>query len=109
MHELGITRNIVAIVAEHAGNERVSRVQVEIGRLSAIVPDAVRFCYGVCASGTPLEGSELEIVDAPGRWQCRTCGAEFCRDSFVGSCECGSGDLDCVGGEELRILEMETV
>lgn len=109
MHELGITRNIVAIVVEHAGNDRVCRVQVEIGRLSAIVPDAVRFCYDVCASGTPLEGSELEIVDAPGRWLCRACGTEFVRDSFVGACNCGSAHLDCVGGQELRILEMETV
>lgn len=109
MHELGITRNIVSIVSEHAGDERVSRVQIEIGQLSAIVPDAVRFCFDVCASGTALEGSELEIIESPGRWRCRACHAEFERNSFVGACACGNRDLDCIGGEELKILEMETV
>ncbi|MDE5083091.1 MAG: hydrogenase/urease maturation nickel metallochaperone HypA, partial [Trichodesmium sp. St18_bin1] len=35
MHELGITQNIVAIVAENADNRLVKRVTLEIGELSA--------------------------------------------------------------------------
>lgn len=47
MHELGITRNIVAIVSEHAGDNKVKRVSLEIGKLSAIMPDAIRFYFDV--------------------------------------------------------------
>ncbi len=108
MHELGITRNIVAIVEEQAGNLPVLRVRLEIGRLTAVVPEAIRFCYETCVRGTLLDGSELEIVERPGRWRCRDCSGEFQRDGFAGACACGSRDLDCVGGEELKILEMET-
>lgn len=66
MHELGITRNIVAIVSERASGQRVIRVRLTIGRLSAIMPDAIRFCFDVCAHNTPLEGALLEIDQPPG-------------------------------------------
>ena len=39
MHEMGITRNIVAIVSEHAGPRKVRRVRLEVGMLSAVVPE----------------------------------------------------------------------
>ena len=67
MHELSITRNVVAIVSERAAGQRVTRVRLEIGRLSAVVPDSIRFCFDICAQGTPLEGAELEIVESAGQ------------------------------------------
>jgi hydrogenase nickel incorporation protein HypA/HybF len=67
VHELSITRNVVAIVSERAVGQRVTRVRLEIGRLSAVVPDSIRFCFDICAQGTPLEGAELEIVDSGGQ------------------------------------------
>jgi hydrogenase nickel incorporation protein HypA/HybF len=67
VHELSITRNVVAIVSERAVGQRVTRVRLEIGRLSAVVPDSIRFCFDICAQGTPLEGAELEIVERPGQ------------------------------------------
>ena len=66
MHELSITRNVVAIVSERAAGQRVTRVRLEIGRLSAVVPDAIRFCFDICAAGTPLAGAQLEIVESAG-------------------------------------------
>jgi hydrogenase nickel incorporation protein HypA/HybF len=66
VHELSITRNVVAIVSEQAQGQRVTRVRLEIGRLSAVVPDSIRFCFEICAQGTTLEGAELEIVESAG-------------------------------------------
>lgn len=108
MHELGIARNVVAIVGEHAGRQRVTRVRLEVGRLSAIVPDALRFCFDVCSDGTALAGARLEIDELPGRWRCRDCGWVFDSDRFGSRCRCGSAQLDCIGGEELKVIEMET-
>ena len=54
MHELGITENIVAIAVEYAEGLPVKQVTLEIGQLSAIMPDAIRFCFDVCCQGTCL-------------------------------------------------------
>lgn len=67
MHELSITRNVVAIVSERAEGQRVTRVRLEIGRLTAVMPDSIRFCFDICAQGTPLAGAELEIVESAGQ------------------------------------------
>ena len=108
MHELSITRNVVAIVAERSGSERVTRVRLEIGALTAGIPDALRFCFDICAQGTVVEGAVLEIVEIPGRGRCGDCGAETALAALVGRCPaCGAGRLRVVAGEELRIKEME--
>lgn len=66
MHELSITRNIVAIVSEHADERQVTRITLEIGKLSAIMPDAIRFCFPLCAKDTVAAAASLEIVITPG-------------------------------------------
>lgn len=107
MHEMGITRSVVAIVSEHAHGAKVTRVTLEIGRLAAILPDAVRFCFDLCAQGTVAEGACLDIVEIAGRGRCRGCGGEVLLERPYGRCACGSSDLELVAGEELKIREME--
>lgn len=66
MHELGLTRNIVAIVSEHAGGRQVRRVRVAVGPRACVERQALNFCFDVVARGTPLEGALLEFADAEG-------------------------------------------
>jgi hydrogenase nickel incorporation protein HypA/HybF len=107
MHELGITQEIVELVSTHARGARVKRVVIEIGRLTAILPDAVRFCFDLCSADTVAEGALLEVIETLGRARCRSCGAhtEF-QDTF-GCCGCGSFDLEWLAGLELKISEVE--
>ncbi len=107
MHELGITQEVVAIVAECSGGAKVLRVVLEIGKLTAILPDAVRFCFGLCTEGTPVEGAELEIIEVPGKARCQSCGGEVLLERPFGRCQCGCTDLDWLLGEELRVKEIE--
>ena len=107
MHELSITQSIVEACSERAAGARVRRVTVEVGRLTCVMRDALRFCYDVCAEGTSLQGSELEIIVIPGRACCRACGGEVAADDLATPCDCGSHDLHYIAGEELRIKEME--
>ena len=109
MHELGITRSVVAICAERANGARVQSVTLVIGRLSGVMSDAVRFCFDICAQGTPVEGARLEIVETPGRARCRACGGEIELRALVGRCACGSADLQMLSGDELKVREMEVV
>ncbi|MEC4818370.1 MAG: hydrogenase maturation nickel metallochaperone HypA [Scytonema sp. PMC 1069.18] len=107
MHELGITQNIVSIVAERAQRKKVKRVLLEIGKLSAILPDAVRFCFDICTQETVLEGAKLEILETPGLALCQQCGAEIPLEKPFGKCRCGSVHLNLITGEELKIKEIE--
>lgn len=107
MHELGVTRSVIAIASEHAHGAKVLRLTLEIGKLAAIMPDAVRFCFDLCAQGTVVEGARLDIVEIPGRATCGQCGGEVALERLYGRCVCGSSDLKLIAGEELKIREME--
>lgn len=108
MHEMTVTRNILETCRERAGNARVTRVTLEIGVLTCVMPDTLRFCYGVAVRGTNLEGSELQIIRTRGRTRCRDCGAVVAVKEVLSSCDCGSFNLEPPrGGDELRIKSME--
>lgn len=108
MHELSITRNVVAVVTERAAGLRVTRVKLEIGCLSAVSPDAIRFCFDVCAADTPLAGARLEIDEIQGRASCESCGMKFALTVLAGRCPgCGDAALHVIAGRELNIKEME--
>ncbi|MEO5763735.1 MAG: hydrogenase maturation nickel metallochaperone HypA [Casimicrobiaceae bacterium] len=107
MHELSITRSIVAICSEQAKGAPVRRVTVEIGKLSAVLPESVRFCFDVCTQGTLLDGATLEIIETAGLGRCKDCGADVALAELVGRCGCGSRNLALVRGDELSIREME--
>ncbi len=107
MHELAITRNIVAIVSEAAGGRRVRQVTLEVGRLSGISPDAISFCFDAVAKGTVLDGAQLEVRLIDGRARCNDCGAEFVTETIVARCPCGSQRSVRLAGEELTVKTME--
>lgn len=108
MHELGIAENIVAIAVEYAQGLPVKQVTLEIGQLSAVMPDAIRFCFDVCCQGTVLERAILEIIEVPGLGRCRHCETEISLTQPFGICDrCGSVELEIIQGQELKIKEME--
>ncbi|MGK7896447.1 MAG: hydrogenase maturation nickel metallochaperone HypA [Xenococcus sp. (in: cyanobacteria)] len=108
MHELGITENIVALAIEYAEGLLVTKITLEIGQLSAVMPEAIHFCFDVCCRGTVLEGATLEIIEIPGLARCRQCGTEMSLAQPFGICNnCGSIELEIIQGEELKIKEME--
>lgn len=106
MHELSIASAVVETCAERAAGARVLRVRLEIGQLAAVLPDALRFCFDVCAQGTAVEGAQLEILETQGRAVCDDCRRAVTLAAPLGCCDCG-GLLRIVAGEELRVKDME--
>jgi hydrogenase nickel incorporation protein HypA/HybF len=86
---------------------RVTCVHLEIGALSGVVADSIRFCFGLATEGTGLEGATLEITEPAARCRCRACGAEFQPDWPIMLCRCGSADVAVLAGEELKILSVQ--
>lgn len=109
MHELAITESLVDCICENVGDARVVRVVIEIGKLLAVMPAAVRTCFEVCARSTPLEGAALDIVEVEGRARCRCCQAEITVVDILPECACGSVEMSLVSGEELRIRHVEVI
>jgi hydrogenase nickel incorporation protein HypA/HybF len=67
MHELGITRNIVAIAQEAARGRRIVRITLEVGAQAGVDARAIAFCFDVVAQGTAAQGAVLDIVPLAGR------------------------------------------
>lgn len=109
MHELGITAEIVEIVTQRCGGRKVAKIVLEIGKLTAVMPDAVRFCFDMCTEGTVAEGASLEIIEPPGRARCKACGLEFDVAQPFAECGCGCFDLDWLSGTQLTIKNMEVL
>jgi hydrogenase nickel incorporation protein HypA/HybF len=107
MHELAIAESVVATVSENVGAARVTRVVLEIGRLSGVAAESVSFCFDLCARGTALEGARLEIIETPGRARCRQCDGAVEIADGIGFCGCGSADLEFLTGRELMVREVE--
>ena len=108
MHELSIADAVVTIAREHARGRRVSAVDVRIGRLRQVVPDALEFAFELVAAGTEVEGAELRVEHVPVRVRCARCAAESEAPEFPLACaECGSVDVEVVAGEELQVESLE--
>ncbi len=107
MHELAIMESIVDAVIERVGDAQVFRVRLEVGKLSGVVPDALRFCFELATAETPLAGAALEIMEIPGRARCMQCLADVELEDQIALCVCGSANLDFVSGQELKIKDVE--
>jgi hydrogenase nickel incorporation protein HypA/HybF len=108
MHELALADAIVEICREHAGGRSVTKVEVKIGFLRQVVPDSLAFAFELVASGTELDGAQLEIEQIPARVACNTCGAETTIDWFPLACTpCGGLDVELISGEECHVESLE--
>lgn len=107
MHEFGITESVVAAVRERLPDATIACVHLEIGALSGVTADSVRFYFGPATEGTNLEGARLDISEVPARCRCGTCGAEFEPDGPIPLCPCGNPDAAVLSGGEMRITAVD--
>jgi hydrogenase nickel incorporation protein HypA/HybF len=108
MHELSLTQSVVEAIAERVGDRKVHCVRLEIGKLSGVVVDSIRFCFDLVAEGTVLAGARLEIDEPPGECRCRGCAHEFTVDDPIVLCpRCGGADVAVRSGRDLLIKSVE--
>jgi hydrogenase nickel incorporation protein HypA/HybF len=109
MHELAVTEAIVEQIAAKTEGSEVRQVRLEIGKLSGVVADSIRFCFELVTEGTALEGAALYIDEPNGRGACGTCGSSFSLQQLILLCPCGSADVQIVDGAQLLIKSVEVV
>jgi hydrogenase nickel incorporation protein HypA/HybF len=111
MHEMSLCEGIVQILEVNAARQgfaRVKTVWLEIGALSGVEPEAMRFGFDAVTRGTLAERAGLEIVEVPGEAWCLQCAKTVAVQQRFDACpDCGSYQLQVTGGEQMRIKELE--
>lgn len=106
---MGIALQILEIArASLPADARATRVRLRVGKLTAVVPASLRFCFGAAAQGTPFEGAELDITEIPVVARCQACGVQMPLPAPPFRCSgCGGGRLDFLSGRELLVESIE--
>lgn len=112
MHEMSLAEGVLQIVEDAArgdgGFSRVKTVFIEIGQLSAVEPDAMRFCFDAVTRGTLAEGAQLEVITVAGEGLCFNCHATVPLAALYDPCPaCGGYPVQATGGTEMRVKELE--
>ncbi|HET8707649.1 MAG TPA: hydrogenase maturation nickel metallochaperone HypA [Pseudomonadales bacterium] len=111
MHELSLCENILAILqtqAQQQGFAKVRRIWLEIGELACVEPAALRFSFTAVAEGSLAEGATLEIIPVAARARCTQCLQETSVQQRFTACPlCGELTLQLIGGDEMRVKEVE--
>ena len=113
MHELSLCEGIRTVIEDQARAHnvaRITKVRLEIGRFAGVDESALRFAWDVVMRGSPAEGAALEIISLPARAACFDCGEAVEIEDRLAPCPlCGGGRLSPMGGDEMRIKDLEVV
>lgn len=113
MHELTIASELLhqtlSAVRSHAdqlsgqaGDPCIEEVEVEIGLLRLVVPEALEMAWQVVCEGTAAEGARLSISETRPAARCRLCGRAFepTIDDYL--CPgCKKADVEICGGNDI--------
>lgn len=107
MHEMAIAASVVEHVLEVAqqnGAARVSAVELEVGVLQLIVPEALQLAFEAASQGTLAQHAELKITETPAAAECRRCRTRFepAIDDYL--CPgCGEADVRLLAGNDILL------
>jgi len=111
MHEMALAESVIQIVEETARKSAAAAVRavwLEIGRLSHVEPEALRFAFDVVKRNGPAHGARLEIVATEGAAWCMKCSRTVTLGRLGDACpHCGSYQLQVTAGDEMRVKEIE--
>ena len=120
MHEMPVTQTLLNMALEHARGRRVTDVYLQVGKMSAIIPDSVEVFFDYLSKDTLAEGAKLHFTMMPVEMTCQDCGrlAELdewadempqviMREAFSRGCECGSKQLRVTGGVKFGLLSID--
>jgi len=112
MHELGIVFYIikdVKEVAEENGVDHVSKVVMNIGEVSTVVPYLLTDCWDwAVKKENLLTDCKLEVLTVPAVSFCESCKKEYETVKYGRNCPfCKGGNTYLLKGNEVEIKEIE--
>jgi hydrogenase nickel incorporation protein HypA/HybF len=111
MHELSLCESILQVLEQQATVQQYTKVRIvwlEIGVLSGVEPEAMRFSFDVVTIGSLADQAKLEIIEVPGQAWCMACACNVVVEQLYDFCpKCGSHQLQVNNGDQMRIKEIE--
>lgn len=107
MHELSIAKNIVEIVEDEVKEKNakfVSELNLEIGELSGIIVEALKFALDEVVKNSILDNTLINVNVVKAIAKCDKCGFEFDTNDYYSNCKkCNNIYTEIITGKELKI------
>ena len=111
MDEREIANHVLVVVDQAAyrnAAERIVGVHLAIGGRRVFDAARLQTVFAEVARGTVAEGAQLFVKVLPVRHHCQNCGHDFDASRNESPCpECNHPRTEMIGGEELRLLDMD--
>ena len=105
VHEFSIAEGLASqVLANAPAGSRVREVEIRIGALRELEPEALLMSLDSVTFGTPLAGAVLRIDQRPWSIRCSECGREWTSPVPFVSCECGNETPIPTGGDDLDLV-----
>jgi len=110
MHELSIAQSILSIVEKAAPRDDhavIKSVGLQIGELSGVELEALKFAMSIIKEDTILQNAELKIDIIKGEAECLECGKIFPMNFFGVACpQCGAYRSKILTGREMKVVNL---
>ena len=111
MHELSLMealRDQALAAARAEGATRITAINLRIGSLAGVEPEALRFAHTVVMAGTIAAGAELRIEVVIAHFFCEPCQQAFAAEQGDCLCpRCGRFSRRLLQGRELELASLE--
>lgn len=110
VHEMSIATEIIngAIeVARQNGATRIDEVEVEIGVMRQVMPEALELAFSLATKDTLAEGAQLIMTEEKSRAQCCDCEYQFELDQYNFMCpQCQRANVRIVAGNNIILKSL---
>ncbi len=107
VHEFSIAEALAAQVQRHAPpSGRVREVEICVGALRGLEPDALRMCWEAVTHGTSIDGAILQVDLRPWTITCSSCGRTWTSPVPFVACACGDPAPRPTAGDELDLVAL---
>ena len=108
---MSLAEGVLQLIEDAARQQEFSKVTtvwLEIGQLSGVEVEAMKFCFDAVTRDSIADGARLEIIALPGIGWCMECATSVPMAEVFGECpQCGGYRLQVTGGTEMRVKELE--
>ncbi len=111
MHEMSLAEGVLQLIEDAARKQEFSKVNtvwLEIGSLSGVEVEAMKFCFDAVTRDSIAQGARLEVITLAGTGWCMACAQTVPMNEVFGECpHCGGHQMQVTGGTEMRLKELE--
>ena len=108
---MSLCESVLEVLEQQAKTQnyqRVTKVYLEIGALSSVDSEAMRFCFDVVMKDSLAADAQLDIIEVPGKAWCFDCSNQVEISLRYDECPvCGGVRLQVNDGEQMRIKALE--